>query len=529
MTQEVFFLTGRGLFRCIKLKFLSRTQLKKLGLPHDHLQALDEMRELGRVLNPSIYAMVIGRDSDRGYYFEYLPPIFHAFDYGFYHLVRFLLDEGASLDKRVSLSSTLLDRVLSPLCIRQETIRFLFARDGDYITLDGTSRSICPKALPKQLFTEGNGHQIFALVRGALTASEKKHKFLSLLRWGRRLKSRPEISQGIGLLIMASINESQDILWPSFRVSYIQRMFYSADLHTNRIWKPTHETLSYLGRSGVLTDIWKEMENLFPLATYQSAWYRRGLLPHRLPSLLILAAAFDSTIPTRQLHSVPVAFPGTARYMSFDPWSELDFWTGEGERQREEILGCAVQHVRNHPASYSPSLFEILLGNDFDFLAAGSAQADELFEMGYRHSVFYFFEVCLLVPPALICLGAYFYFQVIVHLLPFVFWLNAHLPWGLEAFFILPVWSYMMLRLIGELVEWVTCVVYRCKRSNFFLLVLLGQAPYTGFSGAQVCVAIGSAGKSINIALLSCLRAVRNLSWRNCGNSSRVLRCISST
>lgn len=46
---------------------------------------------------------------------EYIPPLSHFLDMGFYRLAAFLLDIEADLNESVSVMGNILDRALSPL------------------------------------------------------------------------------------------------------------------------------------------------------------------------------------------------------------------------------------------------------------------------------------------------------------------------------------------------------------------------------------------------------------------------------
>ena len=245
------------------------------------------------------------------------------------------------------------------------------------------------------MFNDGAGYQIFSLVRTALFSQKRKMSWLMLLTWRRQMKRIRPIGKLLSLLIIATINEATDnicvpYIW-SFPV-FATEVLITRSIDPIPLKRRSENDFREIFDRGILDEIWQDLEN-FPNAAHKPRWYHQRMLPYRVPSLLALAAAFNVPLPTERLHNVALAFPSMrSNDDSASPFSTVKHWprmnTAADQRFcAAAIVKRAVDHIKaNTTSDYSPSMFELFIAIDFDFVSVGSGAADALYELGYRHS-----------------------------------------------------------------------------------------------------------------------------------------------
>jgi hypothetical protein len=501
-------------------------QFQKLGIPHTHLGALS-YRSLW---SPRGKAYKLHDFTSNILYVEHLTPLFLAMDYGFYHLARLLLCNGATLEDPVSMNYNVLGRLLSPLSLRKDHIRFLFEQEGTYMKeIDGEREQISSKLLPRRLFTKGNGHQLFSLTReGIIALQARKLTLIRVIRWVNLIKTFPGIGTLLNHLLLISRWFIVDM---AFSVPYY---FDALERHSMLNWggrdllSSTYASkMEELNRSGVFLQVWKELDRIFPNATYHSRWYWNQTFPQRIPSLITLAACFNARIPTHKLQDMVVALPTMTA-----PTEENNPFSSRAPHRRgrvftfptQDIVDRAVGHLcqKTIPNKLLLSFSEVFFANDYDILPPHSPEADTLYNLGYRHAALYFFELYLIwfliggvgiglllfYPfggphgPALMNFPMFTDFPVQV-------WLHKHfhvviadiLEWTWTIGFTISWFLFWGVRSGSMLFESFIRVFARIAGGFFLIPMLRGRVEYSGFTARQYSDALSRSVTSFGLCL----------------------------
>ncbi|KAL2817426.1 hypothetical protein BDW59DRAFT_165941 [Aspergillus cavernicola] len=371
------------------------TEFLRSGLQHDYCGS-----ELGRKR-----ILLFGKRSE---FSQYIPPLVHAFDYGYHFLVRFLLDHGAQLQEAVNSCTTIFEYILSPSMINKGTIRFLFSKNGYYQVESGDMKHISPSLLPESLFNEGRGIGIFQLVcyHQQRTSSDPV-SVLHLIGRGH-VSPRPLklyavcIVRFFTLVFLSACSIPLNVLvLPLAGESSTFSSVYNRTMFPKRLGRHITSSKEAKRDEDFFTQIWNELLRMFPHTQVTPRWYRVGYGFHQSRSLMTMALIGD-----RHLELGPWSLT-TAVICQWATWSEEAEWL-----QSDSIAHATTEFYTKAVSCHQPSLVDIFLWDDYDFVPEDSAIAKSLHEIGHRHSLLYFLEIraaiCLLavaLPIAIFALG----------------------------------------------------------------------------------------------------------------------------
>jgi hypothetical protein len=209
---------------------------------------------------------------------------------------------------------------------------------------------------------------------------------------------------------------------------------------------------------------------------------------------------------------IPLSYPGEA-YKEFN--NNMRNWEIDPDDVfRTRVLESAIDHIlANTNGKYEPSLYDMLVSNDYDLCPTGSKSSETLFNIGYRHGALYFFEIYVAYAIVLLaCLVTPFYFatssrtfvgsvmfgpsffatplaRIILRPLPETMWFQV--PF-MAPFYIFSILSFLLyeqflgaqlINFIGEVV--VVRPKIRFERSHFLLPMLCGKTNYLGYTKAD--------------------------------------------
>lgn len=460
-----------------------------MGIPIDHLGP-SQGREiwLQRQINMELNKRLTSLHTPVA---EYLPPLSHSLDMGFYQLATFLLDFGADLKETVSVRGSVFDRALSPPLITVDTVHFLFGQKGFYRKLDGTIGRLHTTLLPLHLFDQGNGRRVFDLIHN---------------KYNQPLEPEP-------LQILSSVGKKDYYTFSSKLDLFLSCLDVFLDF-IRIVFNPLTALVTYRNNSGVLKVGWTELGNKFllypdqpeqanrhelslrsawsylvqefPEADVSPRWRWTSILPHRSRSLLSLAITAPYTITEGKLWFIATSF----------------YWESAKTLHPFQCCGCSCslnsfhdlpQHCRmDTPIKkvlgiyectkrrHKPSFIDVFLWNDYDLLP--STYADTLFNLGYRHSFLYFVELRIV---SSILMLLFLLFLAIYPTLMASFHFRHAIPTFI-VFFTIPA-SFGIISCLWELISsW----RHWCESGNFLWPMLTGKKRYTGYSFGQAFGAI---------------------------------------
>ena len=466
-------------------------EFRILGIPINHLSPSQGKEVwLQRQMEMALHKPLI---SSKKIIREYLPPLSHALDMGFYRLATFLLDSGADLNEPVSVMGNVFDRALSAPLISVDTIRFLFGQRGFYRKLDGTMGQIHSKLLPLRLFDQENGRRVFDLI-------QDKYNQPSLPAPGHILSSFKKSGSGIfgskGTIFFAGLYESfrlLEIVLTPFS-SLVSHMCNSSPLCTGPdmmgneylLYPDQPKQANEHERS--LKKVWEYLLLKFDRTGVYPEWRWTSLLPHRSRSLLSLAATSPYTISETKLWYIATSFYwGTAKIHPFACCRFKKTFNScricaSNDSSRHCRMDSTIKMVLNMyeqtVVEHRPSLIDIFLWNDYDLLP--ESYADILFEIGYRHSFFYFAEIRII---SSILMVSVFLFLAVC---PLVIVKMYTPPWQLILSAISVISLPAIIGFFHSLIQLIRLLRHWCESGNFLWPMVTGKKRYTGYGARQI-------------------------------------------
>ena len=388
-----------------------RYEFRKLGIRHNHLGIFgnpktwlrDELKyQPGILARPTTWTFP-GK-------LEYLPPLFHSMDQGFYYLTAFLLDDGAGFDDPTTAKSNVLNRVLSIGSLRRETKQFLFDKGGLYTSLlDGTEKAISPSLLPCWLFTKDQGKGVFELLYRSLNERQSgmslvfEYWFRDPMAEARKARRSSRIFQHIFFSVVGVFHTLCRTLPCLILVPNTPQQ--------GQVLQRSCPTDTLGNSVAILHRVWEDLLDSYPNIPAQSSWHWHGALPARSMSLIELALTAGYPITSRRLF-----FDGR-----FRSWPSLYHPDSDGgyhnpiectdpticaklyhsqisqDHERHFIMQPLLNSVLTRVPPHKPRILDILVFNEFDLLRPGSREYNRLYQLGYRHSIMHSVEVLFLM------------------------------------------------------------------------------------------------------------------------------------
>ncbi|KAL4902285.1 hypothetical protein BDW74DRAFT_180786 [Aspergillus multicolor] len=327
-------------------------------------------------------------------YYLFIPPLLHAFDHGCHFLVRFLLDQGYTLQQPITVRMTVLDYVLAPAIINTATLRFLFGRRGQYLTETGDLKLIDSSLIPRRLFDQGKGLRIFQLVAQKQQLTLDDPDSMAELPKRARFSLHPPstwtnyLQNFILSIIFSAYSIPMNVIYlpmtymdlsnESVRKRAEERIITTKD----PVWLGRHLSTSKEAEQdqAILVAVWQELLRLFPNVKVTPIWYRVGFGFHRSRSLLATAVLGSQSIDLWGPYSL-----STATVSHFATWSK--------DKDTDPLAQMTMDYYVNAVTQHEPSLTDFFLFDDYDLVPSGTIIGKRLYEMGHRHSLLYFYDV----------------------------------------------------------------------------------------------------------------------------------------